>query len=281
MPAIETSRRLPAELALVKTALMAPADPPEKVFLEHRALIAKLAASVCRRNRCRPEEAEDFLSIVWEKMIADDYAVFRNFRATSKLPTFLTIVVANCFKDFRNKSWGKYRTSAEALKLGGCAILLDQLLRRDGLTFDEACQVIIQSQKVAISRKELERIAARLPKKPPRKLEGEEALEGLSSGDSGPEALALRSDAARQRRHVKSVLRALLDDLPAEDRLLLKLRVIEGFQVVEIARRLRLDAKQLYRRIERILKGLRRSLETEGIGWNVVLELLDSGLREE
>jgi transposase-like protein len=54
--------------------------------------------------------------------------------------------------------------------------------------------------------------------------------------------------------------------LPADDRLVLQLRFDSGMTVAEIARSLHLDPKQLYRRIQRRLDGVRAELERAGVG---------------
>jgi DNA-directed RNA polymerase specialized sigma24 family protein len=68
--------------------------------------------------------------------------------------------------------------------------------------------------------------------------------------------------------------------LPPQDRLILKMRFGQGFNVAEIAATLHLPQKPLYRRIDAILGALRKRLEGEGMRASEVAELLgtlDSG----
>ena len=51
-----------------------------------------------------------------------------------------------------------------------------------------------------------------------------------------------------------------------EDRLLLRLRFWQGLSVADIAALLKLEAKPLYRRYERLMRELREALEAQGLG---------------
>jgi RNA polymerase sigma factor for flagellar operon FliA len=53
--------------------------------------------------------------------------------------------------------------------------------------------------------------------------------------------------------------------LAAQDRLILKMRFQDNCQVADIARALQLEAKPLYRHIDKLLVTLRRTLEGEGL----------------
>jgi hypothetical protein len=54
------------------------------------------------------------------------------------------------------------------------------------------------------------------------------------------------------------------------------MRYHDGRSVAEIGSVLHLDQKALYRRFERLLKGLRRSLESEGVDAEEVIEVLEA-----
>jgi RNA polymerase sigma factor for flagellar operon FliA len=66
--------------------------------------------------------------------------------------------------------------------------------------------------------------------------------------------------------------------IPAHDRVFLRLRYEDGLSVAAIARMSSLDQKELYRRLERLLKGIRLDLAAEGIGWSEVSRLVELGL---
>jgi RNA polymerase sigma factor for flagellar operon FliA len=144
---------------------------------------------------------------------------------------------------------------------------------RDGLTFDEACETMRMNEGVKLSRSELEAIAARLPlRNPPRRTLGEEELAERPSDGETPAESALSREAFQRRREILKLLEQALDRLPAEDRLIARMR--GDFQVVRIAKVLGLEQKPLYRRIDRILKTLRSDLIDHGVRAEEIAEIL-------
>ena len=247
----------------------------EQLFLSQMEVIDRVIRFVVRRRRLTTEEAEEFQSIVRLKLIENDYEILRRFQHRSSLQTYLTVVIQRLFLDYRISLWGKWRPSAEARRSGPDAVRLEMLLVRDGLTFDEACEVLMTSRDVAVDRSELEAIAAKLPARTTRRFVGEEALEGLPASDGGEvERAALRGE----RQDLAARLRAALDRamaaLDCQDRLVLQMRFEQGLTVAQIAGTMRLDQKKLYRRIDRLLRDLRRALEADGFEAGAVSSLL-------
>ena len=75
---------------------------------------------------------------------------------------------------------------------------------------------------------------------------------------------------------VSGVLKTLMAAADPQDRLILILRFDDGRTVADIAAMLRLEQKSLYRRLEQLLRNLRKGLEAEGIDGTSVLEMLES-----
>jgi RNA polymerase sigma factor (sigma-70 family) len=249
------------------------------LFESNLPLIERLLAAVCRRNAFPPAEGEEFASWAKLRLIDDDYAVLRKFEGRSSLATYLTTVVANLFRDYRIHRWGKWRPSAEARRLGEVAVQLETLLVRDGRTLGEAIAALRTNFGVATPAAELEALAARLPARTRRRrLEGEEALDGLAGGERADQGVLdgeRRATAARAGGEITRALAAL----EPEERLLLKLRFLDGLAVVDIARLLGARPKPLYGRIDRALAGVRRTVEQAGLAAGDVLGLLGwSGL---
>ena len=134
---------------------------PESIFLANLALIDRLIALIARRHALSPSDAEEFGAWAREKIIDDDYAVIRKFGGRSSLSTYLTTVLVNLFRDYRNSRWGRWRPSAEAKRRGPIGIRLEELIYRDGHLVREAVQ-ILQSIGAPLSDTELLRIAAAL-----------------------------------------------------------------------------------------------------------------------
>jgi RNA polymerase sigma factor (sigma-70 family) len=244
---------------------------PEQLFLGHLKLVKEIVAFCCRRSKFSPEDAEDFQQTVMIKLIEEDYAVFRLFEGRSDIRTYLTVVINRLLLDYQNHLWTKWRSSAEAGRLGPIAERLEKLMVRDGLFFGEACH-ILQGEGVEMSEDELAEIRAKLPPKFTRRFVTEETLQTMASRELGP---GEKLDQKEQRTLVLRVLRVVFREiqaLPAEDRLLVRMRT--ELKVADIARMRGMDQKRLYRRLDKIYARLRKTLEKQGIRRKDVEELL-------
>jgi RNA polymerase sigma factor (sigma-70 family) len=254
---------------------------PEQLFLSELKHIQSLIDFICRRHRCSHEEAEEFASEAKLRLISGDYAVFRQFEGKSSLRTYLTIVLNRYFLDFRIHRWGKWRPCAVAKRLGPTAIKLDELLSKDGYRFAEACQILQALPGAQITEEELSEIAVQLAVRPPRRLEGEEELQHAPSEEPGAEDRFVDRELQVRKQEVERTLRAAVAALPAQDQLILKMRIEDGFSVADIARTLLLPQKPIYRRLEGILKFLRRRLESLGVRKGEIAGILGLADREQ
>jgi len=261
----------------------------EQLYLAQLETIRKLAAYACRRYGFAREEVEDFTQHVLAKIWADGCAVLCKFQGRSNLASYLAVVVQRALQDYVNSLWGKWRPSKAAQRRGQLAIDLEKLLVRDRRGFDEACQTL-RSRGVTATDAELREIAAKLPPPSARRIGGpHESAAGSGSGDlhgaaaPGREPVAderaddgLWSSERRQRwQHAMQALAAALAALPAEDYVIAKMAFGDDFKVVEIAARLRLDQKALYKRKDKIKSRLREALESAGVSAADVAEILD------
>jgi RNA polymerase sigma factor (sigma-70 family) len=247
---------------------------PEQLFLDNFDHIKKVVAQTCRQCHLRKEEAEDFLGEVRLKIVADDYAVLRQFQGKSSLESYLTTVIKNQMFDFQDRLWGKWRHSEMAKRLGEVAMLLEKLVR-DGYTFDEAVQFLRTNHKVEMSWQELNEIAAKLPPRTPRRWEAEEVLEFLPSSDAPPDSGILEQEKNALRVRALEALQKALKSVPAEDQVILKMRQWNGFTIAQISRLLKLEQKPLYKRIQKTQEHLRREMERQGIRKEDIQDLFD------
>lgn len=237
---------------------------PEQLYLRHLEVIDRIAESLCRRNGLHGHDAEDFVADVRLKLLENDYAVIRKHRGDSSMTTFLTVVISNLFRDHRIKRWGRWRPSAEARRLGELAIRLETAVYRDGCSFDEASALIEQSSGKPVDRAELRRIMAQLPQRSPRRVESDEGLQevpapGHLNGDM------LDVETRQDLEVVEAALNKAVQELDAEDQLIIKLHYYEGMTMAEIARGLHLPQKPLYGRLRRLLSTLSDALTEQGI----------------
>jgi len=236
----------------------------QSLYVEHLDVINRISESLCRRNGLRDADTEDFASEVRLKLLQDDYAVLRKFRGTSSTTTFLTVVISNLFRDHRIKEWGKWRPSAEARRRGEAAVLLEIAVYRDGRTFDEACTVLEQNGRLGVTRDQLRKMLAELPRRPARRVVEEASVDELVADDSADGSMLEQERSAHANAATEAVNRAVAR-LDPEDRLIVRMRFFEGFTIADVARALGIAQKPLYARLQRILDTLGRQLAGEGI----------------
>jgi RNA polymerase sigma factor (sigma-70 family) len=252
---------------------------PAERFIAELPRIRALIATVCRRHGVFGDDAEEFASWVQLRFVESDYAVFAKFEGRSSVATYLRVVVANLFLDYRNAQWGKWRPSAAAKRMGREAMELERLVSRDGLAASDAIAVMRGNGFVETSEDELLALAARLPVRGrPRRDESQD-----------PERLAVATEAEDPREHAErrslakragEAVNRALSTLEDEDRLILRLRFAAGHKIVEIANALGVPAKSLYPRIERLLRAMRGELESAGIGPDEISSIYEDAYLE-
>lgn len=241
----------------------------ERLFLTSLSDIERIIRIACMRGSLSNDEAEDFASTVKLRLIEDNYAILRKYRARSSFLTFITIVVHRLLLDYRKHAWGRWHPSAEARRRGEMAVEAERIVVRDGRSIDEAF-VVMQSRYPTVTRQEIERLAASFPRRRHHKMvELTEAADALH--------VAPREFAPERRRtaeHISTLFRDFLDNLSDEDRLVFHLRFFSDMNVAQIARSTHRDQKPLYRRMERLAADFRQLLREHGINDEDVLELL-------
>ena len=248
----------------------------ERLFVSLLPTIDKVVAQVCRRNHLREAEAEDFASEVKLHIIERDYEVLRRFRRRSAISTYLTVVVQRQFLNYCNRVWGRWRPSAEAVRQGSVAILLERLIVRDGWSFDEAQEHMCKNHGVTESREALQALWTQLaPTSAKRRFVSENVAADLPSGSGGPDADVIEAERDVAEQQVLEILGRALRELPAEDRLLIKMRYDDGFAVSQIARVLHLPQKPLYGRFDRLCEHLKKGLQADGVSSDVIRKLFD------
>ena len=241
-------------------------DECEAAFLANLDWIRQAMGALCRRYGMSGADAEDFASWATVRLVADDYAVLRQFRGESSLRTYLVVVVAMLHREYRSRSWGRWRPSAAAQRGGRVAVRLETLVHRDGYALSQAILRLRTAGETSLSDRQLAALFATLPRRAPGQ-QAETPLDlvaGVPDPRAADDELSAEEQGAR-RRAIEDALRRALDALPAEDRAIVRMRYWEGASVADVARALDLPQKPLYRRLERALLALRRALERAGV----------------
>ena len=239
----------------------------------HYDLIQRKLLHLSRRSGLPEHEAEEFRSWALFKLVENDSHVLASWEGRSSFPTFLTVVLVNLMRDYRIQVWGKWRPSAAARRQGREAIFLERLCNRDGLPLDEAIERMRTEHGISRSRAELEQMAASLPRRAERRRVGDEELLRVPV-DGQVECRIEDGERARTEERLQDLLLPLLESLPAEDRLLLKLHYWDGFSMAAISPLLGRPQRELYSVRDKCLKKLRRHLEKAGLGSDQVRGLL-------
>lgn len=246
---------------------------------EHIRLVRNRLHQISRNSGLPPQEAEEFRSWALFKLVESDYRILASWEGRSSFATYLNVVLSNLLRDYRIHVWGKWRPTAAARREGHAAILLERLWQRDRIPLEEAIDRMISEHKVALSRAEIERLAAVLPQKTERRWVGEEELLAVAV-DGRVEERVEDGERAELAARLRAELVPRLRALPAEERLLLRLCFRDGFSIAAIAPILDRPQKELYILRERCLKRLRQALESLGLCPEQVLGLIGSPLDE-
>ena len=227
-----------------------PVPSPEAI-----ALLSAVLRSVASR-RLGPDDAADFIQSAELRVLQRRYDVLTRFDGRSSLRTYLQVVVERLLIDWRNAQYGKWRASASARRLGPIGVFLDRLISRDGCSGDEAVEMA-RTRWPHVPVESLVEIVDQLPPHRPRFVRRELGDDVAITDFDDP--VVRRETEQRTGRRRKALLRALRT-LPHDDREILRARYVEGRTVRAIAENAGLEPKALYRRFERVLIGLRRTM---------------------
>jgi RNA polymerase sigma factor (sigma-70 family) len=210
------------------------------------------------------------------RLMENNYAIVAKFRGHSSFRTYLTVVITNLFRDYRNARWGRWRASAEARRLGPTAIRLEACLYRDGYPLAEAIEAVWSAMgDESTSRKELRQIAMLLePRAIPREV-GDASLVHMPAPQRADIGIMTEESFAEQE-YVAGAVSDVLATLPVADQVIYRMKFCDAFTVAEIARTLKLPQKPMYRRLEKLLLAVREGLESRGIDRARAMELLTS-----
>ncbi|HEV7785628.1 MAG TPA: sigma-70 family RNA polymerase sigma factor, partial [Thermoanaerobaculia bacterium] len=239
---------------------------------EHFPLIRQRLDRLSRLSGLPEHEAEELRAWALFKLVENDYRILASWEGRSSFSTFLTVVLVNLTRDYRIHVWGKWRPSAAALRQGSEAVLLERLYVRDRLPLDETIERMRTEHGISLSRAELEEMAASLRRSPERRQVGEEELLRIPV-DGQVESRIENGERSRTEERLRELLGPLLQSLPAQDRLLLKLHFRDGLSMAAISPLLGRPQRELYSARDKCLKKLRRSLEGAGLSPDQVRRL--------
>jgi hypothetical protein len=235
----------------------------EQKLAEQRPYIERLIHELARRHYLASADVEEFRGAVDRAFERNDYELLRAFDGRATWERYLSIVVTQQFFQFRRAMWGQWRPSSAAYRLGPAAILLEELVRRDRFTLNDAIDWMRTTHHVDEPRHRLQQLAEQL---------------GISPGANPRTATP-----ATAPPEVREALRTALGALAADDRLILELRFRDRQPLTRIAILLNTEARPLQRRIDGLIEQVRAALLEQGLSPSNVDALLtsvDAGLPE-
>ena len=244
------------------------------MFVEALPAVDVVVRDLARRYRLPPDEQEELRGAVLVRLLDNDHAILRKYERRASLTTYLRIVITRFFLDQRVKAWGRWRPSAEAMRLGALAVDLERLIERQRLPLDEAIATL-RARQADLDEPTLRDLAARLPHRVTgRRLVDDAVLELLPATGPTSDHLVRNAELDEAAARAADALRAAITTLPARSRLLLRLRFEQGASIADVSRILGEPQKPLYREFERLLRDLRQHLESSGVSAASVAALL-------
>lgn len=263
------------------TTEIAPAVSLAKMFEDNLPLIERVIAYVVRTGGLVDAEAEDFASAARLALMANEFAVLARFDGRAALATYLVVVVKRLLFEYRDHQFGRWRSSAEAKRMGDAAVLLEKLLVRDRRPFHEAAQIVRESH-ADVSESQMEEMVKRFPRRVPRlrpTVLDDLPEDVLAAGETA----SRRVDDGEQHRVCDTATRVLRETLAAmtpEDRALLRWRFGFSVSISNIARMLRVPQRPLYRRVEALLQQIHDALAAAGIDNATIGDVIGSASSE-
>jgi RNA polymerase sigma factor (sigma-70 family) len=245
----------------------------QRLLLDHLSVVDQIVRTTGRRRHLAGQELEDFSGFVRVRLIENDYAILRKFQNRSSLWTYLSAVIERLSLDYCAEKWGRWRPSAMADRLGPAAVVLERLVSRDGHTLEESLEIIRSSHSFGLTQAELLKMWEQLPLRIRTTDVGEEAAATIPSPRTSEENV----DAAELHEKIERIsqaLKASLDQLSTQERVLLAFRFDQDLTMVQIAKLTNSSVPTLHRRLEKAIKLLRTSLMQSGLERHEIMELI-------
>jgi RNA polymerase sigma factor (sigma-70 family) len=254
-----------------------------ELLQENLAVIEGIAVRACRRaGMHNPPDIEDFTSSVKVALMENDGEILQKYEGRSSLKTYLAIVIERLLLDERMRTRGRFHASAEAVRLGPAAVLLESIVCRDRRSIEEALP-LVRPLDASMTRERAEALLLRFPARRLRAvavdLDSVPAAALAAHQKSDAQLMAAEARQALQR--ASGVIRAMLASFSPEDRVIFRFRFAQDKTIVEISRMLRLPQRPLYRRVEALLTRVREALHAAGIEASASSGVLESAAAEE
>ncbi len=264
-----------------------------KSFLESNfKIIRGVINKVCTKYNLDGEEADEFRSFVYEKLVDKDYKKIRQFKGTASLDTFMTTVISRLFIDYlRMTTKGRWKASKKALALGREARELEKLVLEKGYNIDQAIETLVENPDYSVSKNGAYKMASELElqkkstvQKKKRSAKSPntgnvEVLNYISDGKSiSPEKVLINEEILHKKEKIEQSVKEMIKSLTNEERLIIKMKYYDkGKSVSEIARVLNRERSYVDGKLNKIKKEFKNKLLSVGFGIDDVKDVMDFG----
>lgn len=264
-----------------------------KSFLESNfKIIQGVINKACRKYSLDGEDADEFSSIVYEKLLDDDYKKIRSFGGSSSFSTYITAVISHIFIDTIIRPMkGRWKASQKALALGREAIELEELVLKNSYNIDQAIETLVENPDYSINKDDAYKMASELKlqkkyteRKTKRSAKNPntghvEVLEYISDGKSiSPEKGLINEEILHKKEEIEQSVKEMIELLTNEERLIIKMKYYgEGKTVSEIARVLNRERSYVDEKLNKIKKEFKNKLLSMGFGIDDVKDVMDFG----
>ncbi len=250
-----------------------------------------------KMNPLNPDQLEieientalELINTVMDKLQANGFKILRQFNGKSKITTYMTTVISRTFVDQLRSKIGRNRDRERAEKLGPLGKQIYQLRHVEKLEREQVIrriqEDIDQTAKAAEIDSMIDRIDAALktknlstavttgsPIKAGMKLPDDKIV--VPDPGKGPEETLLLSEKKVKHRQAIS---HLLDQLSTEERFVLKNRFYQDdlplkLRIEAISRALNMEKRNVYKKIDRLLKKCKKMLMEQGLDINELIK---------
>lgn len=236
-------------------------------------------------------EALELSTNVLDTLQKDNYRVLKEFKGNSRLTTYITAIISRQAVDSIRKKLGRDREKDRAKEMGETGTLVYQRIIKDGYPIPDVLHELQENHGFTGTLDELETMVRKIKGKNPgphlpgasQPLNGSSAVKnGTAINDdeyvvpdtkSDPQVILMET---QRKRKIHEVIRTIITGLNGEERLLLRMRFPTGEDekpksVEQVSKVLGITQKAVYKRIDRLLKKCRNTLDREGVTVNELL----------
>jgi hypothetical protein len=247
---------------------------PHELLAKEWQMVERLVATACHRLGLTGADADLLESTVKIKLFENDCEIVRAFRNECKFSTYLNVIILRTYANICVHRFGRWHASAAAKRYGPAAMLLEQLIYRDGCSAEEAMTKVSAIHRT-VSRTDLNAMLMRIPVRQPRpSTVSIEAVEQFLPDKTAADGLLVEHEKRALSERAAAITCEFFANLDPDDRLMLQFQFRSNLPLAKIARLLQKDQKPLYRRREQLLRDLRRKLTAAGITAVDVEELI-------